>query len=164
MLECPICMNEFPQMRTLTCCGHSMCTNCTLNAVVTRGVTCALCRQIVCGVDNVRDDIVLSLTHGRHAGITLRNHSRGVVVSKVTPNDEARKHLRVGDVITRVHGLPAVHHKDVILQINEATRKCIPLHISCDKTHQVLNLKDVRKSAISFHALRHEWNNGHTPF
>ena len=51
------------------------------------------------------------------------HHKHGVRITKVVPDDEAyRCGLRVGDVITHVGGLLAVHHRDLILQVNAATR------------------------------------------
>ena len=162
VVECPICMEDFVHVETLRGCGHTMCTTCTWHAVVTRGMACSLCRQVVCGVEDDMGGVMLALTHGRHAGVTLKNHARGVMVVGLTPCDEARRHFKVGDVFTRIGGLPAVHHRDAILQINEATRSSIPLRISSTRSHQVSNLKELRRRAIAFHCTRDEWTSGHT--
>ena len=161
MFECPICMRDFDHVETLKGCGHKMCTTCTWNAIVTRGMVCSLCRQIVCAVADDGDGIVLTLTHGRHAGITLKNHARGVVVVGMTKCDEARKYFKMGDVFTHIGGLPVVHHRDAILQINEATRSSIPLRFSSTRSQQVYNVREMRRRAIAFHCKRDEWTNGH---
>ena len=162
--ECCVCFEGMVSPVTLTPCGHRLCTGCVDRAILTRGMGCPLCRQTVIGVDAVPppNAVPIRLGAGAHAGITVSDHRHGVYVRNVKRNDMAyRCGIRVGNVLTYVGGLPAVHHRDVVAQFDEAQRRGATVVVRRDRPGYS-GLKWLRSQAVAFHKQRIAWVDGHT--
>lgn len=125
--SCTICFSAMNDPATLLPCGHSFCRACITNWV-RRKISCPLCREVPIAMLPFESSkytrcMVLGSVDGapkRHAGITLRDHSRtGVVVDGVCTGDEAhRVRLRRGDVILAINGIGAGDHASVVRMLD----------------------------------------------
>ena len=142
--ECPICfapMDADGAVRLLPCC-HSLCASCAGDVPyhVASG-RCPLCRGFVVGRDpplvakpGRRRSVSLAVGNGRHAGVTLCDHSDGLVVVGVCEGDAAAGAcLRVGDVITQINGMSVTRHSPAVKMIDDATEHSFPLRICVAK-------------------------------
>ena len=120
-MECIACMNEEANVR-LEPCGHIItCKECTLPSLVCSGLRCPMCRTIVTNIPSFprRRSIIMSTSDAfPHVGVTLKNTSSGVVVTNLSDRDLGSRHLRKGDIIRSINGIPAVHHKTMVTLIN----------------------------------------------
>lgn len=132
MDECPICYHEGDLVQIQPC-NHSFCKPCAIKTLVNFNMTCSLCRQTSCGiVDSIssKNTIVINVGNGKHAGITLTNHKKGVRVKSLVKQDEGYKKLKKNDVISEINGVPTFAHNDAVKSINTATIHSLPIHIT----------------------------------
>lgn len=174
--ECPVCFHPF-SARTAVCvqpCMHRFCAECVDRIMCTSGGMCALCRGTIVGVADVPvydGTRVITVGGGKYAGVTLTNATDGVRVVDLKPCDEAAKHLRVGDVITHLNGVAAIHHRIAVAQIDAATDHAIPLRVQLQRRrvfllpfllrrrHAVRVGREVTQRLLDARAA---WTDGHT--
>jgi len=103
------------------------------------GMRCPMCRAIVTGVspvsmshltqDSEECDADVVFPVDGHFGVTVTDTLNGVRVTGLDPRDKGRRFLCTNDVITRINGIPAVHHRDVIRVIDECTLNSIEVRL-----------------------------------
>jgi hypothetical protein len=125
--ECGICYERDCDVQVYPC-GHRYCCNCLNEMCLKFNYKCAFCKQEFYSASfdthiNVNTK-VLNVGNGRFAGITLTNSKNGYVkVKDMHKNDEASKCLKRGDIITKINGLPARNHEQVVRIINTCTQR-----------------------------------------
>lgn len=168
MDDCPVCFGV-ATVRVQPC-RHAYCAECAERIMDRFGGRCAMCRGDVAGVDvaNKRPPTcVLEVGKGVFAGVTLTNVHTGVRVVRLAPRDEGARHLRVGDVITHVNDVAAVHHRVAVSQIDAATRSNVPVRL-CLRPRGVAALpwraravRTKRRETERFLAAFDTWTRGH---
>lgn len=145
-MECPVCMGE----TKVSCnpCGHPLCLQCG-NRWLKKSPTCPLCKEVVVGrfprtehsTVQVSNQIrSMDFNRKKHAGITVMNHSYGVIVTRIERRDAAfQSRLRKGDVITHVNGIPVIDADQAIRIIERAAE--LTMHLECS-LHVSTNAKD----------------------
>lgn len=173
-MECPVCFAPLTAATTVHVqpCLHAYCAACLERIMCASGGTCALCRGTIAGVeeDTAGAGRVIAVGRGKHAGVTLTNAADGVRVVALKPRDAAAQHLRVGDVITHINGIPAVHHCVAVAQIDEATRHGIPVRVHVHKRSAFLRFFSRRRRTVlarrettqRFLDAQRAWVEGHT--
>ncbi len=184
--ECPVCLNVPNRWYTFETCDHRICESCAFDTLASSGFRCHFCRAVVAGLhpDSSADeeagkvpiDVSFSVGNGVHAGVTLKDAPRGGVrVIAMHEEDEASRHLRIGDVIEFINGLPAATHRDAVNIINAATEHALGLRLTVSRNHRAskfscaprsaecnAELIRLRRLAASHHSESDVWVNGHT--
>ena len=129
--ECFICYTNICDVHIS--CGHSLCKRCLQEIINRSNYFCPFCKQLIREIQPMQLQINRSfvLGNGKYAGLTLCNTVKGVTVKHMNFDDEASKHLKIGDVITNINGISAVHHYQVVNIINYCTEnnKQVFMHI-----------------------------------
>lgn len=145
MDECPVCLEETheDEATRLLPCKHAVCAACTLRLHAACVDRCPLCRKEIAGIevletasDDDSDVLEFCVGNGTHAGITLANAAAtseggsAVRVVALAERDAAfAAHLRVGDLITHVNGIPATQHRMAVNIIDASTRHALPVRV-----------------------------------
>ena len=162
--ECPICF-ENNNLVNIIPCSHKFCNKCAIHSSIQFGMKCSICRSIVCGIEpsEYRQDCVIDVGNGLHAGVTLRNDSKGVRVTKLEKRNQGIKVLKINDVITSLNGIPAIHHRDVVTGIDEATKSGYPVQLTLYKKGDPINdVKKIQEIAKQHHDSHDDWVRSHT--
>lgn len=197
--ECPICFETVAipeRVVKFSPCRHWVCRMCAHEVLSKSGCHCPMCRGLVirCSSSEIgagprhvaltQLETVVTLQvgeEGKHAGITVHNGRKGVVVASVVREDVANGVLETGDVITEVNGIPAWHHRMAVHIIDECTKTRAPLSLTtyrpskrkvCALVTDVFRACGVRSSdqdflqkrqfTTSYYKDHDEWTLGHT--
>lgn len=128
MEVCQICHES--SVDTVTNCCHAFCRGCAEKSCVRFGMRCAFCRRTVLEIRSPNPRVVhrrCDLQEDEFLGITLVNHAFGVQVHKLEPSDKGCLLFQIGDVITHINNIPAIHHKDAVRLIDSCTETLYPL-------------------------------------
>ena len=118
-------------------CGHVLtCNKCTLPSLICTGLRCSICRELVLkvpmGSDPKDATSFVEITTSSampHVGVTLKNSKKGVVVVGLAKEDAGIRHLRKGDQIKSINGIPAVHHRTMVTLIDACSQSNTSIHI-----------------------------------
>lgn len=88
-----------------------------------KNISCPLCQQVICSISTkqrtscFKEEITVTF-YKKLAGITIKNHKRGVKIIKMNGNEAfALSGAKVGDIIERINGFPCTIGHDKVCKV-----------------------------------------------